>query len=190
MSLFTLTVWYRHRNARKLRKCSKENAVLNLQRILPSEPKRKMKVRERQQLLRITGSWLINGFNTTQISCPPSLDPFTILFPAQGQALLSEGEIYESALVVNPEATVLLRTAVWGWCISSFDSRKDTTLVERSNREAHQVPCILNGVCSFQIHSWGGSTAGEEEDGAVAGWSGSYQGVYEDPKHWGLNSIP
>lgn len=59
MRLFTLTVWYRHRNARRQRKCSKANEVLSLQRILPGERKRKMKVHVRQQLLRITGSWLI-----------------------------------------------------------------------------------------------------------------------------------
>lgn len=48
---------YRRRNVRRLKKCSKANEVLSLQRILPSEPKRKMKLLDQAQLSRITGLW-------------------------------------------------------------------------------------------------------------------------------------
>lgn len=48
---------YHRRNVRRLKKCSKANEVLSLQRILPSEPKRKMKLLDQAQLSRITGLW-------------------------------------------------------------------------------------------------------------------------------------
>ncbi len=46
---------YHCRNGRRLKKCSKANEVLSLQRILPSKPKRKMKLLDQAQLSRITG---------------------------------------------------------------------------------------------------------------------------------------
>lgn len=58
-SVCHLTVWYHHRSVRRRRKCSRANEVLNLQRILPSEQKRKIKVHNGQQVLRITGSRLM-----------------------------------------------------------------------------------------------------------------------------------
>lgn len=55
---------YHHRSARRRRKCSRANGVLNLQRILPSEQKRKIKVHIRQQVLRTTGSSLMQQLCT------------------------------------------------------------------------------------------------------------------------------
>lgn len=51
------SLMYHCRNGRRLKKCSKANEVLSLQRILPSKPKRKMKLLDQAQLSRITGLW-------------------------------------------------------------------------------------------------------------------------------------
>lgn len=89
-------------------------------------------------------------------------------------------DVRHSNLKPETLTTVLLRTAVSGLCISLFWLKKryytwcDYTGWEV--REAHVCPCCLNDVLSFQIHSRRGSTAGEEEDGAISSWCGSNQG--------------
>lgn len=70
-SCCALTV-YRHRSARRQRKCSRANEVHNLQRILPSEPKRKAKVHIRQQVIRTTGSGRCDDSLRSFIGVPSS----------------------------------------------------------------------------------------------------------------------
>lgn len=63
---FALTLCCITRNVRRRKKCSKANAVLSLQRILPSNPKRKMKLLDQAQLSRITGLWKLQTSRSTK----------------------------------------------------------------------------------------------------------------------------